>query len=65
MYTSVSNGRCNGQRITYQQPDGRFVNIEVKEHGDCKIRMERKELTLSFHNLIKRGIYIQCFFHFI
>lgn len=55
MYTSVSS-KCNGQHITYQHPDGyRFINIEVIEDIEYKTRMERNELTLSFHNLIKRG----------
>ncbi|XP_030037731.2 uncharacterized protein LOC115453196 [Manduca sexta] len=53
MYTSVAV--CDGQHITYQHPDGyRVIDIAINEDIDLEKRMERNELTLSFHNLIKR-----------
>ncbi|KAJ0179151.1 hypothetical protein K1T71_004863 [Dendrolimus kikuchii] len=56
MYSSVGYAvPCNGQHITYQHPDGyRAFNVNNFELNLNKERMERNELTLSFHNLIKR-----------
>lgn len=55
MYKNVKFILCNGQNITYQQPTGyREVKTDLNE-VDPKQRMERNELSLSFHNLIKRG----------
>ncbi|XP_045763314.1 phospholipase D2 isoform X1 [Maniola jurtina] len=52
MYTSVKFILCNGQNITYQHPCGyRDVKTDFIED---KSNMERKDFTLSFHNLIKR-----------
>lgn len=56
MYTSVKIIACiNGQNIVYQHPRGnREVKIDLS-YGKTEERMERSELPLSFHNLIKRG----------
>ncbi|XP_075972616.1 phospholipase D isoform X2 [Anticarsia gemmatalis] len=55
MYTSVVFVPCNGQHISYQHSNGyRVINSEYNENNITNKRMERKELTLSFHNLIKR-----------
>lgn len=55
MYTSVALVPRNGQHITSQHlPEYRVIS-QVHEDIDYMQRMERKELTLSFHNLIKRG----------
>ncbi|XP_050341987.1 phospholipase D2 isoform X2 [Nymphalis io] len=54
MYTSVKFILCNGQNIAYQRPNGyREVKTDLIEESSRK-RMERSELSLSFHNLIKR-----------
>ncbi|CAH2091665.1 unnamed protein product [Euphydryas editha] len=54
MYKSVKFILCNGQNITYQLPTGyREVKTDLNE-VEPKQRMERSELSLSFHNLIKR-----------
>lgn len=56
MYTSAVFVPCNGQHISFQHPAGyRAINSENTENNITNKRMERKELTLSFHNLIKRG----------
>lgn len=55
MYTSVGFVPCNGQHSTSHHPPEYRVISEVHEDIDYIQRMERKELTLSFHNLIKRG----------
>lgn len=63
MYTGVEFVPCNGQHITYQHADGWALITQVPEDIDNNRRMERKELTLSFHNLIKRGsvlLYLLC-----
>ncbi|CAB3220831.1 unnamed protein product [Arctia plantaginis] len=55
MYTSAVFVPCNGQHISFQHPAGyRAINSENTENNITNKRMERKELTLSFHNLIKR-----------
>ncbi|XP_026745691.1 phospholipase D2 isoform X1 [Trichoplusia ni] len=55
MYTSVGFVPCNGQHISYQHSNGyRVITSEYNENNITNKRMERKELTLSFHNLIKR-----------
>ncbi|KAJ8724801.1 hypothetical protein PYW07_015759 [Mythimna separata] len=58
MYTSVGFVPCNGQHISYQHSNGyRVITTEYNENNITNKRMERtdrKELTLSFHNLIKR-----------
>lgn len=63
MYTSVGFVPCNGQHISYQYSNGyRVITTEYNENNITNKRMERidrKELTLSFHNLIKRGT-VQC-----
>lgn len=60
MYTSVGFVPCNGQHISYQHSNGyRVITSEYNENNITNKRMERKELTLSFHNLIKRGI-VKC-----
>lgn len=61
MYTSVRFVPCNGQHITYQHADGWAVVSRVPEDLNYRKRMERKELTLSFHNLIKRGSVVYLF----
>ncbi|CAG9562934.1 unnamed protein product [Danaus chrysippus] len=55
MYTSVKIiASINGQNIVYQHPRGnREVKIDLS-YGKTEERMERSELPLSFHNLIKR-----------
>lgn len=55
MYTSVKFILCNGQNISYQYCNGcREVKQDLLEET-TRERMERSDLTLSFHNLIKRG----------
>ncbi|KOB76440.1 Phospholipase D1, partial [Operophtera brumata] len=54
MYTSVGFVPCNGQHITSQHPPEYRALSQVHQVIDYTQRMERKELTLSFHNLIKR-----------
>lgn len=51
MCTSVKSIPCNGQHITYQHPNGYHMITDLREYR----HMEKNELTLSFHNLIKRG----------
>lgn len=56
MYTSAGFVPCNGQHITSQhQPEYHVVSQVHKDLNYTQQNMDRKELTLSFHNLIKRG----------
>lgn len=58
MYASVL---CNGQHITRQhQPVYTVIGTE-----NNKQYMERSELTLSFHNLIKRGTKVEIYLDII
>lgn len=60
MYTSVGFVPCNGQHISYQHSNGyRVITTEYRENNITNKRMERKDLTLSSHNLIIRGT-VQC-----
>lgn len=55
MYTSVGFVPCNGQHISYQHSNGyRVITTEYRENNITNKRMERKDLTLSSHNLIIR-----------
>lgn len=56
MCTSVEFVPCHGQHISYQHPNGYHMITNLHEDSENR-RMERKELTLSFHNLIKRGVF--------
>lgn len=51
--------QCNGQHISYQHKPvyGALGRKNICEDRDSE--MERSELTLSFHNLIKRGRYFE------
>lgn len=53
MYTSAKFVPCNGQHIIYQSNEYRVYKDSVQDH--LKHMASKSELTLSFHNLIKRG----------
>lgn len=59
MYTSAKFVPCNGQHIIYQSNEYRVYKDSVQDH--LKHMASKSELTLSFHNLIKRG---SVFFNF-
>ncbi|XP_061706490.1 phospholipase D2 [Cydia pomonella] len=54
MYTSVKFVPCNGQHITYRANGCRVHLRKFPQIHNYQEHMASKELTLSFHNLIKR-----------